>query len=126
MNDVLLSGPDLNNTLLGVLMRFRKENIVVTADIQQMFYAFVFREDYRDYLQFLWHNNLNNNITEFRMKVHILGNNPSPSVAIYGLKRAAQAHQNKYGTDSKEFVMQNFYVDDGLMSVPKKKKLSIF
>lgn len=24
MNDVLLSGPDMNNTVLGVLMRFRK------------------------------------------------------------------------------------------------------
>lgn len=53
LNDVLLSGPDLNNSLLGVLMRFRRENIAVTADIQQMFYAFVVREDHQDYLRFL-------------------------------------------------------------------------
>lgn len=107
MNDVLLSGPDLNNALLGVLMRFRKENIAVTADIQQMLYAFVVREDHRDYLRFLWYkdNNLNNNITEFRMKVHIFGNRPSPSLAIYGLRRAAQEHQDEYSTESKEFVM---------------------
>lgn len=73
LNDVLLSGPDLNNALLGVLIRFRKENIAVTADIQQMFYVFVVREDHRDYLRFLWYknNDLNNNITEYRMKVHI-------------------------------------------------------
>lgn len=85
-----------------------------------MFYAFVVREDHRDYLRFLWYkdNNLNNNITEYRMKVHIFGNIPSPSVAIYGLQRAAQEHQDEYGTDSKEFVMRNFYVDDGLTSAP--------
>lgn len=124
LNDVLLSGPDLNNALLGVLMRFREENIAVTADIQQMFYAFVVREDHRDYLRFLWYrdNNLNNNITEYRMKVHIFGNSPSPSVAIYGLRRAAQEHQDEYGTDSREFVMRNFYVDDGLTSVPTEKE----
>ncbi|KAL0167347.1 hypothetical protein M9458_039191, partial [Cirrhinus mrigala] len=106
-----------------ILIRFRKENITVTADIQQMFYAFVVREDHRDYLQFLWYkdNNLNNNITEYRMKVHIFGNSPSPSVAIYGLKRAAQEYQDEYGTDSKEFVMRNFYVDDGLTSVPDRR-----
>lgn len=32
-NDVLLTGPDLNNTLLGVLLRYRKEADAFTADI---------------------------------------------------------------------------------------------
>lgn len=41
LNDVLLQGPDMNNTLLGVLMRFCKERIAVTADIQPMFYCFI-------------------------------------------------------------------------------------
>lgn len=45
LNDVLLSRLDLNNTLLGVLLRFRKEQVVISADIQQMFYSFVVRED---------------------------------------------------------------------------------
>lgn len=125
-NDVLLSGPDLNNALLGVLMRFRKENITVTADIQQMFYAFVVQDDHRDYLQYLWYKDknkqTNSNITEFRMKVHIFGNSPSPSVAIYGLRRAAQEHRDEYGADSKGFVKRYFYVDDGLTSVPTKKE----
>ncbi|KAL6465115.1 hypothetical protein MHYP_G00252480 [Metynnis hypsauchen] len=40
LNDVLLKGPDLNNTLLGVLIRFRKEAVAATADIKQMFYCF--------------------------------------------------------------------------------------
>ncbi len=55
LNDVLLSGPDLNNTLLGVLLRFRKEQVAISADIQQMFYSFVVREDHRNYLRFLWY-----------------------------------------------------------------------
>ena len=37
LNNVLLTGPDLNNTLLGVLIRFRREAIAFIADIEQMF-----------------------------------------------------------------------------------------
>lgn len=45
LNSVLLTGPDLNNTLLGVLMRFRKEAIAFTADVEQIFYCFLVREN---------------------------------------------------------------------------------
>lgn len=34
LNNVLLTGPHLNNSLLGVLLRFRREAV---ADIEQMF-----------------------------------------------------------------------------------------
>ena len=119
LNDVLLTGPDLNNTLLGVLIRFRKEPIAVTADIQQMFYCFIVREDHRDYLRFLWYedNDLDKPVTEYRMKVHVFGNSPSPAVAIYGLRRAAQEGSKEHGIDVQQFVMRNFYVDNGLTSV---------
>ncbi|KAK0139185.1 hypothetical protein N1851_024265 [Merluccius polli] len=122
LNNVLLSGPDLNNSLLGVLLRFRKELIALTADIQQMFYGFLVREDHRDYLRFLWHNDndLNKEVKEFRMRVHVFGNSPSPAVAIYGLRRAAQEGEQKYGSDSRHFVERHFYVDDGLISLPSE------
>lgn len=120
LNSVLLTGPDLNNTLLGVLVRFRKEPIAVTADIRQMFYAFLVRHDHRDYLRFLWHkdNDLSKEVEEYRMRVHVFGNSPSPAVAIYGLRRAAQKGEPKYGADTQQFVERHFYVDDGLISLP--------
>ncbi|KAI4899545.1 hypothetical protein NFI96_016157, partial [Prochilodus magdalenae] len=70
LNYALNSGPDLNNTLLGVLLRFRKEPVAVTSDVQQMFYCFVVRKDRRDYLRFLWYedNDFAKNIVEYRMK----------------------------------------------------------
>lgn len=50
LNDVLLTGPDLNNSLLGVLLHFRREAVAITADIEQMFHSFIVREDHRNYL----------------------------------------------------------------------------
>lgn len=120
LNDVLLSGPDLSNSLLGVLIRFRKEMVAVTADVQHMFHCFLVREDHRNFLRFLWHkdNDLEKDIIEYRMRVHIFGNNPSPAVATLGLRKAAETAETKYGDHVTKFVRDNFYVDDGLASCP--------
>ncbi len=120
LNQVLLSGPDLNNSLLGVLLRFRKEVVAVTADIEQMFHSFVVRAYHRNFLRFLWFedNDPSKDVKEFRMKVHVFGNSPSPAVAIYGLHRAAQHGELEFGKDARAFVERDFYVDDGLKSMP--------
>ncbi|GAA6218520.1 uncharacterized protein LOC119030469 [Lates japonicus] len=102
LNDVLLKGTDLNNTLLGVLLRFRKEPGAITADIEHMFYCFVVREDHRDFLRFLWYedNDLSKDVVDYRMRVHIFGNSPSPAVAIFGLRMAAREAEGVYGSDA--------------------------
>lgn len=124
LNKVLLTGPNLNNSLLGVLMRFRKEQVAVTADIEQMFYSFVVREDHRDFLRFLWYrdNNPSKDVVEYRMRVHVFGNSPSPAVATYLLRRAAEKGEKQHGPDTKRFVEREFYVDDGLVSLPTEEE----
>ncbi|XP_070402814.1 uncharacterized protein [Nothobranchius furzeri] len=122
LNDVLLTGPDLNNSLLGVLLRFRKERVAILADIQQMFHCFLVHGNHRNFLRFLWHedNNPKKAVIDYRMKVHVFGNSPSPAVAIYGLRRAIAEGAEKYGTDTVKFVERHFYVDDGLVSLPSE------
>ncbi len=84
LNNLLLTGPDLNNSLVGVLMRFRKERVAVTADIECMFHCFVVREDHRDFFRFMWYknNDLTSEALEYRMQVHLFGN--SPWIMDYG------------------------------------------
>ena len=124
LNDVLLSGPDMNNSLLGVLIRFRKNPVAITADIQQMFHCFLVREDCRDVLRFLWHkdNDPHKEVVDYRMRVHVFGNSPSPAVAIYGLRRAAQEGEKEFGSDVRHFVERNFYMDDALQSVSTEEE----
>ena len=57
LNDVQLTGTDLINTLIGVLLRFRREMVAVTADVQHMFHCFTVREDHRNYLRFFCYEN---------------------------------------------------------------------
>ncbi|XP_064461734.1 uncharacterized protein LOC135371686 [Ornithodoros turicata] len=124
LNDVLLTGPDLTNILVGLLLRFRKERIATMADIRQMFYSFLVKEEDRDYLRFLWYrdNGPNKDVIEHRMRVHVFGNSPSPAVATYGLRRTVQEGERVYGTDARGFVERDFYVDDGLKSLPTEEQ----
>jgi hypothetical protein len=55
LNSLLMSGPDLTNNLFGVLMRFRKNAVAITSDVEQMFYQFRVTENHRDYIRFFWY-----------------------------------------------------------------------
>ncbi|KAK3733611.1 hypothetical protein QZH41_005188 [Actinostola sp. cb2023] len=54
LNDQLLQGPDLTNSLVGVLTRFRQEPVALMADIEAMFYQVRVRPSDRNCLRFLW------------------------------------------------------------------------
>lgn len=120
LNDVLLSGPDLLNSLLGILLRFRQRSVAVSADIEQMFYRFTVPPQHRNFLRFLWHrdNDVNKELAEFRMTRHVFGNKPSPSIATFGLRKCVENAESEV----KNFVEKDFYVDDGLASVDTAKE----
>ena len=124
LNGELLSGPDLMNSLLGVLLRFRRETTAVMCDIEQMFHSFHVDPEHRDFLRFLWYkdNTLGRRIIEYRMNIHLFGNGPSPAVATFGLRRTAADGEEEFGENAAGFVRRNFYVDDGLTSRPTTKE----
>ena len=118
LNKHLLQGPDMMNGLVGVLSRFRKEETAVTCDIEQMFHSFHVNPEHRDFLRFLWFkdNDLNGEICEYRMNVHLFGAVSSPDVANFGLRATAETGREQFGQAAAEFLQQDFYVDDGLKS----------
>jgi hypothetical protein len=120
LNSLLMSGPDLTNNLVGVLMRFRKNAVAITSDVEQMFYQFRVTENHRDYIRFFWYqdNDFSKPLIEYRMTSHVFGNTPSPAVATYGLRQAVA----KSDEDVKSFVCDDFYVDDGLTSLTDKEQ----
>ena len=50
LNDRLLQGPDMNNSLVGVLTRFRQEPVAFMADIEAVFYQVLVPADQRNFL----------------------------------------------------------------------------
>ncbi|XP_071948982.1 uncharacterized protein [Antedon mediterranea] len=119
LNQHLLTGPDLNNTLIGVLCRFRQEPIAIMCDIERMFHQFHVNQNDRNYLRFLWweDGNLERQPIDYRMKVHLFGAASSPGCSNFGLKYMAEHFAEQHKPETVNFIKNNFYVDDGLKSV---------
>ena len=120
LNKHLLQGPDLTNSLTGVLCRFRQEPIAFMCDIEGMFHQVKVKEEYRDLLRFLWweDGDLTEEPKEYRMTVHLFGATSSPGCANFALKSTANDFEEEFGASAADFLRNDFYVDDGLKSVP--------
>ena len=118
LNDTLMQGTDLTNSLVGVLLRFRQSPVAFTADIESMYYQVRVPEDQRDFLRFLWwpDGDLSNEVKEYQMNVHIFGAVSSPSCANFGLNQAANDSEQDIGAETCNVLRKNFYVDDCLRS----------
>lgn len=118
LNSQVLQGPDLNNKLLGVLLRFRQGPVALMADIEAMFHQVKVAPEHRDALRFLWwpKGDVQCAPKAYRMTVHLFGGVWSPSCASYALKRTFLDHTDVCPADVGD-AQRNFYVDDLLISV---------
>ena len=114
INTKLVSGTDLANQIVGVLLRFRKEHVAFMADIKSMFYQVLVPPHQRSLLRYLWwqESNLSKKVVDYQMCVHIFGGTSSPSCSNFALKKAATDNSDKFGQEAAKTLLRNFYVDD--------------
>ncbi|KAK0140007.1 hypothetical protein N1851_023079 [Merluccius polli] len=119
LNKELLQGPDLTNTLLGVLLHFRQGPTAFITDVEGMFHQVRVAKEDVNFLRFLWWpgGDISKNLVEHRMAVHIFGAVSSPSCATFALLKTADDNQNQYSEEVINTVRHNFYVDDCLKAV---------
>jgi len=110
LNDVLLQGPDMTNTLVGVLTRFRQERTAIISDIESMFYQVHVRPEDSDVLRFLWwpRNDLQRRPKEYQMTVHLFGAVSSPSCANFALRKTAEDNFEHFDFEVINTVRRNF------------------
>ena len=58
LNECLYKGPQLTPLVFDILLRFRAQVIALTADIEKAFHQISVDNDDRDYLRFLWLDNI--------------------------------------------------------------------
>ena len=121
LNSLLLTGPDLLNRLLGVLFKFRRHEVTVSADIKGFFHQVYVYEKDKYLFQFYWY--VDADLREPKLcyiKVHTFGAKSSPTVSTYVLRHHATLHKDEISPETLEAIMEMFYVDDFLGSYEKE------
>lgn len=124
LNEQLLQGPDLTNTLVGVLLRFRQEPVAFMGDIEAMFYQVRVPTEHSNFIRFLWwpDGDLSKEVEEYKLNVHLFGAVSSPSCANYALRKTADDNGHQFPTEVTSTIKRNLYVDDCLKSVATETK----
>ncbi|XP_044174392.1 uncharacterized protein LOC122958023 [Acropora millepora] len=118
LNDQLVTGPDLLNSLVGVIMRFRLHAVAMIADIETMFFQVRVIEKDQPSLRFLWRGpNRDHPPDVYQMQAMIFGAKSSPTSANYCLKRTAIDNQDTCSKETTSTVLRDFYMDDLLKSL---------
>ena len=116
LNDQLDSGPDLLQSLPGVLLRFRQYSIAFKADIRDMYLRVQVNPADRGALRFLWRGADRKNYPQtYEMTCLVFGANSSPASALYVKDENAKqfALEKPFASQN---IMKNFYMDDYLAS----------
>lgn len=99
------------NSLIGVVIRFRKEPVAVMSGIHAMIHQVQVPDKHVNFLRFLWwpNGNTDQEPVEHRMRVHLFG---AVSCANYALRRTAEDNVSDFPDEVISTVRHNFYVDN--------------
>ena len=116
LNDTLLPGPDLLQSLIGIIFRFREHQIALSADIEAIILQVAVPSDDSRCLRFLWREDPEQRIEVYEYTKHVFGATSSPTCANYALHQVAKDNA-KEDENLVKAVQRNFYMDDFLKSV---------
>lgn len=121
LNDFLHEGPDILNSLVEVLIRFRRFKFAVCSDIRKMYLSVKVPPNDRGALRILWWPNgdLSVEPVEYRATVHIYGAKSSGFIANNCVKLLAQDAKDPM---VKEALQKDLYVDDQVSSVQSEEE----
>ena len=112
LNDYWLKGPDLLNSLFGVILRFRENEVAVSGDISKMYHQVLIPQEDQHVHRFLWRNLDTTQPPDTYVKtVLTFGDKPAPAMAQIALRKTAQEGENE-SKRAAEAVRDNSYMDD--------------
>ncbi|XP_066595949.1 uncharacterized protein [Prorops nasuta] len=109
LNEVLLTGPVIQDKLTEHLIRIRLKRYMITADIEKMYRQILVHPDDRRYQRIVWFHQ--NEIRTFELKTVTFGVSSSSFLAIRTLKQLAEDEGDKYPIGAR-VLKENLYVDD--------------
>ncbi|KAF2904410.1 hypothetical protein ILUMI_01765 [Ignelater luminosus] len=111
LNDILMVGSCIQDDLFSILLRFRKHNIVLTADVAKMYRQVKIAERQRDLQIILWRENEKDEIGNYRLTTVTYGTGSASFLATRALQQATVENSQRY-PKSCDVILNDFYVAD--------------
>nr|XP_043069443.1 uncharacterized protein LOC122322106 [Drosophila bipectinata] len=110
LNDILCTGPALQNDLGGVILNWRCYRYVFVADIQRMYRCIEMHPEDSQF-QRIWWRDKTGKLKEFRLTTVTFGTASAPYTAIRVIHQIAQDERENYPLAEK-VLKREIYVDD--------------
>lgn len=111
LNDLQLVGPTIQSDLFSLLVKFRKNNIVLTADIKKMYRQIKLHEEDKKYHRIFWRANDKDPLKCYELQTVTYGTASAPFLAVRCLFALAEENELQYPREAK-IIKEDFYVDD--------------
>ena len=124
LNSSWALGPDIMNSLHGVLMRFREDLVGAQGDIAKMYYMIRVTIEEQMMQLFVWKFAGEEQIRTFSMTRLVMGNKPSANLSIIAVRKTAELedYPEKYPVAYKALIYDS-YVDNVFITAPDSNKL---
>ncbi|XP_063831773.1 uncharacterized protein LOC135080978 [Ostrinia nubilalis] len=113
LNDLMASGPNLQQDLQSLIIKWRVYQFAFTADIEKMFRQIWMNINDQAYQKIIWRNSMEEHIKEYQLATVTYGTKAAPFLAMMTLKQLASDERSNYPNSSAPDVLeQSFYMDD--------------
>lgn len=125
LNDVLITGPQIQENIICIQLRFRMKKIAVVADVAKMYRQVLVDDNDKALQRILWRDHSGEQLRVYELKTVTYGTACAPFLAVRTLQRIFEDHGSKY--PKALACKRDFYVDDllsGADSVQEAREMA--
>ncbi|XP_055622591.1 uncharacterized protein LOC129766753 [Toxorhynchites rutilus septentrionalis] len=113
LNEILMTGPIIQDDLFSILLRFRRHRYACTADISKMYRQISVDSNQTSLQRIFWRKEPSDPLEVLELTTVTYGTSSAPFLAIRTLHQLASDELERFPTAAR-IVNEHFYVDDAL------------
>ncbi|XP_071648512.1 uncharacterized protein [Temnothorax longispinosus] len=111
LNDTLMKGPNLQDSIINIMLRFRLHAVAITTDLRKMYRQVLVHEDDRDYQRILWRFSPIDPVDDYWLNTVTYGQTSASHQAISSVQQQAKDGASRFELASR-ILLEDSYVDD--------------
>ncbi|XP_063837164.1 uncharacterized protein LOC135086309 [Ostrinia nubilalis] len=111
LNDYMHKGPNLQNDLFELILKWRQYPIALTADIEKMFRQIMVHPEDLKYQKILWRDSPRDVLREYELCTVTYGTKAAPFLAMMTLRQLAADERDTH-QEAAHVIETSFYMDD--------------